>query len=85
MEQVSGIGGLFFKPRDPASLAQWYHDHLGINLVPSIYSELPWLQEAGPCAFALFPETTTYFGDGGRQWMVNCRVPNLDAMFGAVA
>jgi glyoxylase I family protein len=48
MGKVSGIGGLFFRSKDPASLGQWYRDHLGIPLVPSNYDELPWQQEAGP-------------------------------------
>jgi glyoxylase I family protein len=35
VEKVSGIGGLFFRAKDPASLGQWYRDHLGVTLVPS--------------------------------------------------
>ncbi len=80
MEKVSGIGGLFFRARDPASIGQWYRDHLGVTLVPSNYDDLPWCQEAGPTVFAPFPETTAYFGDAGKVWMVNFRVRNLDAM-----
>lgn len=79
MEKVTGIGGLFFRARDAASLARWYRDHLGVSPVPSSDAESPWSQEGGPCAFAPFPETTTYFGAGNR-WMVNFRVKNLDAM-----
>jgi len=80
MERVIGIGGLFFRARDPAALGQWYLQHLGITLTPSSYDELPWQQEAGPTAFAPFPEATDYFGDPKRVWMVNFRVRNLDAM-----
>ncbi|MGD0666970.1 MAG: VOC family protein [Bryobacteraceae bacterium] len=80
MERVNGIGGLFFRARDPAGLGQWYRDHLGIALVPANYEDPPWQQQAGPTAFAPFPETTTYFGDAGKAWMVNFRVTNLDAM-----
>ena len=39
-----------------------------------------WRQEAGPCAFQPFPEKSTYLGDAAKQWMVNFRVRNLDAM-----
>ena len=35
---------------------------------------------AGPCAFQPFPETTTYFGDHTKRWMVNFRVRNIDRM-----
>jgi hypothetical protein len=34
MEKVSGIGGLFFRARDPVAVGQWYRDHLGVALVP---------------------------------------------------
>jgi glyoxylase I family protein len=80
VEKVSGIGGLFFRAKDPASLGEWYRDHLGVTLVPSNYDELPWRQESGPTVFAPFPETTEYFGDAGKVWMINFRVADLDAM-----
>ena len=80
MEKVSGIGGLFFRARDPVALGLWYRAHLGVTLVPSNYEELPWTQEAGPTVFAPFPETTAYFGDAGKVWMINFRVRNLDAI-----
>lgn len=80
MEKVTGIGGLFFRTRDPQALAQWYKQHLGVELVPSDYEQLPWQQQDGPTVFAPFPDNTTYFGDASRVWMVNFRVANLDAM-----
>jgi glyoxylase I family protein len=80
MEKVSGIGGLFFRAQDPGSLSQWYRDHLGVSPIPANDDELPWRQEAGPTAFAPFPEDTGYFGDAGKAWMINFRVPDLDAM-----
>ena len=80
MEKVTGIGGLFFRSREPETLARWYRDHLGISLIPTSYEEPGWEQQAGPTAFAPFPETTSYFGDSGKVWMVNLRVRNLEAM-----
>ena len=80
MEKVTGIGGLFFRSREPETLARWYRDHLGISLIPTNYEEPGWEQQAGPTAFAPFPETTSYFGDSGKVWMVNFRVRNLEAM-----
>lgn len=79
-EKVVGIGGVFFRARDPASLARWYSEHLGIALTPSSYDEQPWRQEAGPTVFAPFPEDTDYFGARERTWMVNFRVRDLSAM-----
>jgi glyoxylase I family protein len=80
MQHVTGIGGLFFRSEDPAALGQWYKEHLGIALVPSDYSQKPWLQEAGPTVFAPFPHDTDHFGRADKQWMINFRVRNLDAM-----
>jgi glyoxylase I family protein len=80
LEKVNGIGGLFFRAQNPASLAQWYSDHLGVTPVPDNYDDSPWRQDAGPTAFAPFPEATEYFGDSSKLWMINFRVPDLDAM-----
>jgi glyoxylase I family protein len=80
MQRVTGIGGVFFRSKDPAALGQWYKDHLGIDLVPTDYGQNSWSQEAGPTVFAPFPHDTDYFGDAGKQWMINLRVRDLDAM-----
>src|ERR1039457_731613 len=82
MEKVNGIGGLFFRAKDPAALGAWYRDHLGVTLVPTNYDDPPWHQDGGPTAFAPFPEATDYFGDAGKVWMINFRVRDLDAMAG---
>ena len=80
MEKVTGIGGFFFRAKDSKSLAQWYRDHLGISPVPTNNEEQPWRQDAGSTAFAPFPESTKYFGDAAKVWMINFRVRDLDAM-----
>jgi predicted enzyme related to lactoylglutathione lyase len=80
MQAVTGIGGLFFRSKDPAALGQWYQRHLGIDLMPGDYSQKPWSQEAGPTVFAPFPHDTDYFGQTDKQWMINFRVHDLDAM-----
>ena len=79
-EKVLGIGGLFFRAKDPQKLAAWYRDNLGIDLTPTSYDMEPWKQEAGPTIFAPFGEKTEYFGDMKNQWMVNFRVRNLEAI-----
>ena len=80
MEKVVGIGGLFFRAHDPKALGQWYREHLGIGFAPTSEGEHVWQQEAGPTVFAPFPETTKYFGDPQKVWMVNFRVRDLDKM-----
>lgn len=80
MERVTGIGGLFFRAHDPKALGLWYQQHLGISLTPTGLQDSVWQQEAGPTVFAPFKETTTYFGDPSKFWMVNFRVRDLDKM-----
>lgn len=77
---VTGIGGFFFRADDPAVLAAWYEEHLGIDRTPQSYDVEPWTQEAGPTVFAPFSATTEYFGDPDQQWMINLRVNDLDAL-----
>jgi glyoxylase I family protein len=79
-ERVTGIGGLFFRAHDPKALAQWYLDHLGVVTIPQSSNDTVWNQEAGPTAFAPFPEKTNYFGDSTKQWMINFRVSDLEKM-----
>lgn len=71
MTQVTGIGGVFFRARDPEGLTAWYRTHLGIENI--------WRQEAGPTVFEAFSEDTDYFPTD-RQWMINFRVPDLDSL-----
>ena len=80
MEKVAGIGGLFFRAHDPAALGRWYLEHLGITLTPTSEGAPVWQQEAGPTVFSPFPETSKYFGDPQKVWMVNFRVRDLDTM-----
>ena len=79
-EKVAGIGGLFFRAHDPKALGQWYQEHLGISLMTTSGGETVWQQEAGPTSFSPFPETTKYFGDPNKVWLVNFRVHDLDKM-----
>jgi glyoxylase I family protein len=80
MEKVAGIGGFFFRAHDPKALATWYEQHLGIALTPTTEGGTVWQQEAGPTSFSPFPQTTKYFGDPNKSWMVNFRVHDLDKM-----
>jgi predicted enzyme related to lactoylglutathione lyase len=80
MERVTGIGGFFFRAKDPDGLAKWYEDKLGVNVVPKDYGGKAWRQEAGTTVFAPFKADTTYFGDMRLQWMINFRVRDIDKM-----
>lgn len=80
VERVLGIGGVFFRSRDPKALAQWYQVNLGIGPDPSGSGGQAWQQAAGPTSFTPFPMTTTYFGSPQQAFMLNFRVRSLDAM-----
>ncbi len=80
MERVTGIGGFFFRSRDPDALRKWYSDYLGVGPAPGSVKHTPWEQKTGPTEFAPFKADTTYFGRPEQQWMINFRVANLDRM-----
>jgi len=79
-----GVGGVFFRSRDPAKLGEWYVKHLGF-VVES------WDDTRGtsfapadmpPSAFTVwgaFAADTDYFGDSGQAFMINLVVDDLDA------
>lgn len=72
MAKAIGIGGVFFRARDPKTLEAWYETHLGVaNL---------WTQAAGMTVFAPFTAETDYFGRAEQQFMVNFRVDDLDGL-----
>lgn len=79
MEKVLGIGGFFWRSRDPKALGEWYETHFGIDGASDSYDTLPWQQEAGTTVFVPFRQETTYFA-ADKQWMINFRVRDLEAM-----
>ena len=80
MERVTGIGGVFFRPRDPAGLTEWYARHLGVAAPPETYETPSWWQAPGPTVFAALPADSEHFGGAEHSWSINFRVADLDAM-----
>jgi hypothetical protein len=78
MERATGVGGFFFRARDPQALARWYGANLGIPVLPA--ADQWWMQQGGPTVFAPFEEDTDYFGRADQQAMINFRVRDLDAV-----
>ena len=78
-QRATGIGGIFFRARDPQALAAWYREHLGIETFAG-QDGAPWFTEAGVTVVSAFPADTDYFGRPDQAFMVNFRVPDLDAM-----
>jgi glyoxylase I family protein len=79
MAKVTGIGGIFFRARDPKALSAWYREMFGI---PDGSEEL-WQQEAGGTAFSPFRTESGYFS-AEKQWMLNLRVDDLKGMIAAL-
>lgn len=87
MARVTGIGGVFFKARDPAALAAWYRDNLGLDVQDWGGAVLRWGtpdNPGGTTAWHLFPADSTHFGPGGAGFMVNYRVDDLQGLIAAL-
>jgi predicted enzyme related to lactoylglutathione lyase len=84
MEKVTGIGGIFWKGRDPKALQAWYVEQLGVpNHNGFMMFEWPDQQHpeaTGQTLLSTFPEDTKYFEPSRAPFMINLRVRNLDAM-----
>ena len=81
---VLGIGGLFFRAKDPDALSGWYREHLGIgagcvSLEGATPDEWSWAADGGPVVFAPFKADTDYFA-ADKQFMLNLRVQDLDSL-----
>jgi len=82
MKRVTGIGGVFFKAKDPKALSEWYRAHLGINVAEWGGAVFRWAEDspAGSTAWNLFKDDTSYFAPSTSSFMVNYRVDDLDAL-----
>lgn len=81
MKRVTGIGGVFFKCKDPKATTEWYQKHLGLNTNPYgamfEWYESPDSTKKAQTQWTPFPETSKYFE---KSFMINYRVENLEAL-----
>ena len=83
MARAIGLGGIFFKARDPKALADWYAKHLGISISP--FGGAKFFEDAqrpGCTLWTPFKEDTQYFAPSEKPFMINFRVDDLDALLG---
>ena len=84
MERVKGIGGVFFRAKDPKKLQVWYRKNVGIYRMRTgtgcLSGQKANRHNPASSMWAPFDQDTDYFGDSDQQHMVNYRVKNLDAM-----
>ena len=82
--KVTGIGGIFFKCKDPKKLKEWYKTHLGVETNP-YGATFEWREavdstKKGSTEWSPFSETTKYFAPSTKDFMINYRVENLEAL-----
>lgn len=84
MKKVTGIGGIFFKCKDASKLKEWYKTHLGLP-TDDYGATFEWREDAdstikGSTQWAPFAEDTKYFAPSAKDFMINYRVENLEAL-----
>lgn len=86
MHKVRGVGGLFFKCKDPEKLANWYKEYLGINLDGPTYGMLnPHDAKTDDrTVWSTFSNDTDYFSPSAQSFMFNLIVDDVAAMLAQV-
>jgi len=84
MKKVTGIGGIFFKCKDPNKMKEWYKEHLGIDAGP-YGASFEWYEDAegkkkGVTQWNLNSETAKLYDPSTKDFMINYRVDNLEAL-----
>lgn len=84
MKKVTGIGGIFFKSKDPEKMKEWYNKNLGLQ-TDEYGTSFEWWQGANPekmgfTQWSPFPETTKYMQPSSKDFMINYRVENIEAL-----
>jgi catechol 2,3-dioxygenase-like lactoylglutathione lyase family enzyme len=89
MKRVTGIGGIFFKSKDPKALGAWYKAHLGIDVQEWGGAAFRWKSPDNPdgtgtTAWSPFAADTGYFAPSSASFMINYRVDDLHALLAAL-
>jgi predicted enzyme related to lactoylglutathione lyase len=84
VRKVTGIGGIFFKCKDPKKLKEWYKNNLGLN-TNAYGAVFEWRQaidstKKGFTQWSPFGEKTKYFEPSTKDFMINYRVENLSGL-----
>ncbi len=83
-KKVTGIGGVFFKSKDPKTINEWYNKNLG--LVTNEYGSLFEFRQSdnpdkkGFLQWSPFEEKTKYFEPSQKEFMINFRVENIEEL-----
>jgi len=84
LKKVTGIGGIFFKCKEPNKMREWYQTHLGLN-TNKYGTVFEWHQgsdstKKGFTQWSPFNEKTKYFEPSTKDFMINYRVENMEAL-----
>lgn len=84
MKKVTGIGGIFFKCKDPGKITEWYHKNLGLDTNPYGASfewyEAPDEGKKAMTQWTPFADNTKYFEPSEKDFMINYRVEDLETL-----
>jgi len=89
MKRVTGIGGIFFKAKDPVALREWYRRHLGIHVEPWGGTAFRWASPDNPggtgtTVWSVFEDSPEQFAPSRAPFMINYRVEDLHAVLAAL-
>ena len=84
LKRVTGIGGIFFKCKDPKKMREWYQTYLGLN-TNQYGAVFEWRQsedstKKGFTQWSPFGEKTKYFEPSTKDFMINYRVENIETL-----
>ena len=84
MPRVTGIGGIFFKAKDPKAVKEWYGNNLGLVVddfgSPFEFRNTHRPEEINYLNWDAFPDTTSYFDPSEKAFMINYRVQNIEGL-----
>lgn len=84
MKKVTGIGGIFFKSKEPKKMTEWYAQNLGLDTNP-YGATFDWYEgddntKKAQTQWSPFSDSTDYFAPSTKEFMINYRVDNLEAL-----
>lgn len=89
MKRVTGIGGIFFKAKDPAALGAWYRRHLGIDVQEWGGTAFRWADSegvpgGGSTVWSIAAQDAESFAPSEAPFMINYRVDDLRGLVAAL-
>lgn len=89
MKRVTGIGGIFFKAKDPVALGAWYKRHLGIDVQDWGGAAFRWTDDdgnpkAGTTIWSVGSADGDMFAPSPSSFVINYRVADLENLLAAL-